>query len=208
VESKCQTIPRIDVDSEKAKVSNGSLTGTFRNVHQRGFTLIEVLIVAAIVITVAAMAFGMSNGARPIAMRSSATQFDAALAYGKALAATSGNGATLVIEPRESAGFAIDVYSGRPTVADALHPSGMATVAADGNIAESTLGAPPFAVFIDGAGHVSMAQAPLNATPAPMASEPACPASGQWMLTITDARTHAGDTRALPCTKAIGGSPD
>jgi prepilin-type N-terminal cleavage/methylation domain-containing protein len=177
-------------------------------VHQRGFTLIEVLIVAAIVITVAAMAFGMSNGARPIAMRSSVTQFDAALAYGKALAGTSGNGATLVVEPRVPEGFSIDVYSGRPTTTNTLHPSGMATVAAEGNIAESTLGAPPLAIFINGAGHVSMAEALANGTPAPMASEPACPASGQWVLTFSDGRGQTGDTRALPCTKAVGGSPE
>jgi hypothetical protein len=84
----------------------------------------------------------------------------------------------------------------------------MASVFADGDVAEATLGGPPLALFLNSAGHVSMAEAPLHATPAPMASEPACPASGQWVLTFSDARPAARDTRVLPCSKAVGGSPE
>jgi hypothetical protein len=157
---------------------------------------------------IAAIGFGMTTGARPMAMRSSVTQFDAALAYARALAATSGNGATLLLTPRAPVGFLIAVYSGRPTAADALSPAGIAPLSADGDVAEATLGKPPFAIYLNSAGHASMARTAAGATPSPT-SEPACPPSGQWMLTFSDARTStAPETRLLHCLQAISSSPE
>ena len=165
--------------------------------RQRGFTLIELLIVAAIVITVAAFALSASNGLHPMAMRSALSQFDAALAYGKAVASTSGNGATLLVTLRES-GFAIAIYSGRPTAADALKPAGIAPLLADGSIREVTVGAPPFAIFLDAAGHAALA-AFSGATPAPMPAQPACPASREWTLELASSNQASSTLRALPC---------
>jgi hypothetical protein len=84
----------------------------------------------------------------------------------------------------------------------------MATLVAEGGISEATLGSPPFALFLNSAGHASMATAAAGATPAPAAAEPACPSSGEWSLTFSDGRTTARATRLLPCAKAIGGSPE
>jgi prepilin-type N-terminal cleavage/methylation domain-containing protein len=170
-------------------------------VRQKGFTVIEMLIVVAIVVTVATIAFGMSPGARPMAMRSAVTQFDAALAYAKAIAATSGNGATLLIVPSGPAGFTMSLLSGRPTAPQALQPAGIAPFTSDASISEATLGSPPFALYVNGAGRVSMAHAAVASTPAPAAAEPACPASGEWVLAFTDGR--GTDTRRLACGKAL-----
>jgi prepilin-type N-terminal cleavage/methylation domain-containing protein len=170
--------------------------------RQRGFTLLEMLVVVAIVITVATI-FCFRSGARPIAMRSALTEFDAALAYGKALAATSGNGATLAFAPTDS-GFRIDVYSGRPTAPGALHPAGIAPFVLDGGVGEATMGAPPFALFLNSAGHASMA-AFSGPAPAPMSSEPACPSGGRWVLTFTDSAgvsLAAQRSRTLACQPA------
>ena len=166
--------------------------------RQRGFTLIEVLIVAAIVITVAAFALNMTNGTRPMAKRSALTQFDAALAYGKAIASTSGNGATLLITPRQP-GFAITIYSGRPTAVEALKPAGIAPMLSDAGIREENIGAPPFAIFLDSGGHAAVA-AVGGGTPAPMPAQPACPPSGEWTLEFGTGKQAPYDLRTLPCT--------
>jgi prepilin-type N-terminal cleavage/methylation domain-containing protein len=166
-------------------------------VRERGFTLIELLVVAAIVITVAAFALSLSNGLHPMAMRSALSQFDAALAYGKAIASTSGNGATLLVTARQS-GFEISIYSGRPTAAGALKPAGIAPLLADGTMHEISVGPPPFAIFLDGAGHAALA--PFSgATPAPMPAQPSCPASRDWTLEFTSGNQAVSTLRSLPC---------
>lgn len=158
----------------------------------------------AIVITVATIAFGMSPGARPLAMRSAVTQFDAALAYARAIAATSGNGATLVLTPRDPVGFTMSLYSGRPTAPNALQVAGMAPIATDAAVTEATLGQPPLALYVNGGGRVSIGRVDASATPAPLAAEPACPAAGEWVLTFTDGRApSASDVRRLECSRAL-----
>ncbi|HKU68716.1 MAG TPA: hypothetical protein VJP85_13140, partial [Candidatus Baltobacteraceae bacterium] len=102
--------------------------------RQRGTTLLEVLLTAAIAMLIAAAVFGFARGSRAFAMRSAISQFDAALAYAQALAANSGNGATLVFQPRAISGgavlpgFKLVVYSGRPTSAGALAQAAIAPV--------------------------------------------------------------------------------
>lgn len=167
--------------------------------RQRGFSLIEVIIVVAIVITVATFVLAASSGARPYAARSAATQFDAALAYGRALAATSGNGATLLFTPGR-AGFAISFYSGRPTAAGALRPAAAPPMAAQAEVHEASVGPPPFALFLNSAGHATLA-AVAAGTPAPMSAEPPCPPGGSWTLTFADGRRQ--EERVLPCFAAI-----
>ena len=139
-----------------------------------------------------------------MAVRSSVTQFDAALAYAKAIAATSGNGATMLVAPRLPAGFAITLFSGRPTARDALQPAGIAPFSADAAVAEATLGPPPFALYVNSAGRVSMAPSATFGTPPPLAAEPRCPSAGEWVLAFTDGRGPKGtDVRRLTCSKAL-----
>src|SRR5579885_1619356 len=131
---------------------------------QRGFTLVEVLVSAAIVSLLVAAGFGLSASVHPLGARSAAAQFDAALDYARALAAQNPNGATLTV----SAGR-IAVYSGRPTAAGALAPAPLAPLSTAGaQAAEVSLGSGPFALLVDGEGRVTGASF-QGQTPAPMA---------------------------------------
>lgn len=166
---------------------------------QRGFTLIEVVVAAAIAALLVAAGAGVSAAMHPLGSRSAAAQFDAALDYARALAAQSPNGATLVVSARQVA-----VYSGRPTSPGALVPAPLAPVSIEGaQAAEASLGAAPFALFVDGEGRVTAA-AFQGATPAPMATPPPCPPAGAWSVTFTDPRASA--VRQLACN-APQGSP-
>lgn len=159
--------------------------------RQRGFTLIEVVIVVAIVITIATFAFAAGPRRGSFGTRSALTQLDAALAYAKGLAATSGNGATLLFVPHIP-GVAIEVYGGRPDAPDALWSAGIAPFVLDVDVSESSIGSPPFALYLDSAGYAAAARF-TGATPAPLAAEPACPPSGRWAIRVAQA------FRNLPC---------
>ncbi|HEY5257487.1 MAG TPA: type II secretion system protein [Candidatus Baltobacteraceae bacterium] len=83
---------------------------------QRGFTLIEMVVVAAILALLATVAV-ISLAQRPGALESAVNGFDASLAAARAIAASSGNGATLVFAARTPAslpGYTLTVYRGRP----------------------------------------------------------------------------------------------
>lgn len=160
--------------------------------HQRGFTTLEVLVAAAIAATLCAAGFAFSLGSRPFAARSAVTQFDGALDYARSIAASSG-GATVLISPS-----GLGVFTGRPTAPGALQPAPLAPMALSGvTISEATAGAAPLALFVDAEGRVSIARY-AGATPAPMASEPVCPASGVWTITFADMRSTVH--RELACT--------
>lgn len=162
--------------------------------HQRGFTTLEVLVAAAIAVVLCAAGIGLSQASHPFAMRSAVTQFDAALDYARAIAPGSG-GATILISP---AGLA--VFSGRPTAPDALRAAPLAPMSLPGvAVSEAAAGSEPLALFVGVEGRVTVAQY-SGATPAPMASEPACPASGVWTITFADARSTA--RRVLACSAA------
>jgi hypothetical protein len=142
-------------------------------------------------------------------MRSAAAEFDAAIAYGRTIAATSGNGATLVFNRRLDAngsvtpGFVLTLYAGRPTTAGALQLARIAPVLSSGEVAEAKLGAVPFTLFLDSAGHVSgMSGAFVPGTV--LATDPGCP-SGASSLVLTFSDPHATDTRTLPCNVPVFG---
>lgn len=144
-------------------------------------------------------------------MRSAAAQFDAALAYARALAATSGNGATLVFDRRTAAdgtalpGFKLTVYSGRPTSAGALRSSSLPPVESGSDVSEARLGGVPFSIFLNGAGHASGMRGAASAAAA-IATDPGCPSRESAIaLTFSDAR--AADARTLACNTAAGGTP-
>jgi prepilin-type N-terminal cleavage/methylation domain-containing protein len=177
--------------------------------RERGMTLVELLIAVAIVAAIAGAIAFLSRGARPYAMRSAVVQFDAAYAYAVSLAAASGNGATIVLLPRNGVpGFSIAIYSGRPTSANALVPAPMPTMLADGDVREANLGAPPLALFVNSGGHVSIEAGFHGATPAPLSNEPGCPQGGAWSLKFSDPRTSQGaGARSMPCAAAEPGTP-
>lgn len=144
-------------------------------------------------------------------MRSAASQFDAALAYARAVAATSGNGATLVFDRRTAAdgtalpGFKLTVYSGRPTSSGALRSSSLPPVESVADVSEARLGGVPFSIFLNGAGHASGMRgiAPVEGA---AASDPGCP-SGESAISLTFSDARASGVRTLACNAPMSGLP-
>src|SRR5579862_6328896 len=152
---------------------------------QRGFTLIETIVAVAIIAILLAAGGVWMLGMRPGALAQATNDYDAALASARAIASTSGNGATLAFVPRldggrRLSGFTLRVYSGRPASINAVQATTAMPVESDAAISEKTLGALPFAIFIGASGHVSGAgsypslDAAGNATFPAIATEPAC----------------------------------
>lgn len=183
---------------------------------ERGFTLIEFLVVVCLV---AILTFGivtLTLARHPGELASAARSFDASLDAARAIAATSGNGATIVVAPRTQKttqntplpGFILTVYRGRPTAANAVSATTVMPIVSDISVKEATLGSPPFAIFLSSAGHASgLAAYPSfdssgNAVFSAIAQQPSCP-SGSLTLTFTG--PNATQTRTLSChTLAIG----
>ena len=149
---------------------------------QRGTTLIEMLLVVAIVAMVSAVAF-LSSGNRLFETRSAATIFDALFAHARAVAATNGGTATLTFAPAPSGSGA--VVSLVPLVD--VPPQ---TLRAD--VSEAALGRPPFSISVDAYGHAT--------APGP------CPAAGGYSLTFKAGA--ASEVRLLPCPVSAAGSPE
>ena len=83
---------------------------------EHGFTLIETVVAVGISVMLLVAGGVWMLGMRPGALRNAADDFDANLVAARAIAAGSGNGATVVFLPRiGTPGFIMRVYSGRPT---------------------------------------------------------------------------------------------
>ncbi len=181
--------------------------------RERGFTLLEALVtvgILALLLVAGAWAFSL----HPNALVAATDDVDAALASARAIAASSGNGATIAFAPRADArgnplaGFTLRIYSGRPDAPGAVRATSAMPVIADASVRERTLGAPPFSIFIDSAGNASGAasypaiDASGNASFATIAQEPACPPGG-FTLTLRDLQSRASATRTLSCRVAL-----
>jgi prepilin-type N-terminal cleavage/methylation domain-containing protein len=170
---------------------------------QRGFSLVEMALTVGILAMLLFAGAAFALGSRPVAMNSAATGFEAQFEAARSLAAATGNGATIVVQPRVPLGFKSIVYAGRPTAGDALAVTSVPQIASDAEISEAGFGRPPFAIFISGSGHVSMAGSYPSAAQfdspvmTPIASEPACPAAGSYALTFS--ANGAARTLDLAC---------
>ena len=183
---------------------------------ERGFTLVEMVVAVAILTILVAAGGVWMLATHPGALRAAADDFDADLASARAVAASSGNGATIVFAPRTdpsgnpSPGFQLRVYSGRPTAAGAVQPTSSMPIVSDAVVSEKTFGSPPFAIFLSSAGYpTGVASYPTiandgSATFAPIAQQPPCPAGG-IVLTFSNAQ-GAKDTRTLACGASVLGS--
>ena len=179
--------------------------------RERGFTLIELVVAVGIGI-VLLMAGGVwLLGMRPAALRNAADDFDANLAAARAIAGTSGNGATIAFLPRTgTSGFVMRVYSGRPTASGVVRRTSVMDLTSGATVSEATAGAPPFAIFLSSAGFASATGRYPNvaadgsvAFPA-IARQPACPVGG-IVLTFTSAQ-GASERRTLPCNTLVSGT--
>ncbi len=173
------------------------------------FTLIEVLVCVAAVSLLTAAAVGFGAASRPLAASSAADSFDAALDYARTVAASSGNGATIVFLPRKDGrgarlrGFTMRVYSGRPNAPNALQPAALAPLVSQADVGEAALGGAPLSIFINGAGS-AVGQSGAVDSSSVQATEPACPdAGGRMILTFADPRTSL--TRSLACPQTVAG---
>jgi prepilin-type N-terminal cleavage/methylation domain-containing protein len=177
--------------------------------RERGFTLLEIVVAVAVAaMLLAAGLWAMAE--HPASLAAATGGLDGALAAARSIAASSGNGATLVFAPRSaSSGFSLRVYRGRPNAAGAVAATTFGQVISDVAIRERTLGAVPFALFLDSAGNASgSAQYPsFDPGGSPIFStisrEPPCPAGG-FVLTLTSPQSSATVTRMLPCAASAG----
>jgi hypothetical protein len=141
----------------------------------RGQTLVEIAVVLAIVLTAVAGAYSLSRSPAP-AIAAGVT-LPAILGEARSLAATSGDGATVILAPDGPAGaasaFRVTLFGGRP------RPDGLFNAASParserfaGSLSSSTAGAGAVAIFISTAGSVSYAAwSPDRGT---LAGEPPC----------------------------------
>src|SRR5581483_11760155 len=183
---------------------------------EHGFTLIELLVAVSILAILSVGIITLALAKRPGALTAATQEFDASFAAARAIAATSGNGATIVVAPRtvqggqQLQGFTLTVYRGRPTAANAVTATTVMPIVSDATIREATLGAPPFTIFLSSAGHASgVASYPsFSAQGDPVFSlitqQPSCP-NGSLRLTFSS--TNATQTRTLSCRTLVFGSP-
>jgi prepilin-type N-terminal cleavage/methylation domain-containing protein len=178
---------------------------------EAGFTLLEMVVTVAIAVILLAAGGVWMLSMRPGALRGALDDFDANLAAAKAIAATSGNGATLVFEPQSngSPGYTLAVYSGRPTATGAVTATNTMIANSAATVSETHFGSPPFAIFLSSAGYpTGKAGYPTLSSGVPnfttIASEPPCP-SGGIELTFTSPQGVTA-TRTLPCNVVIAGT--
>jgi prepilin-type N-terminal cleavage/methylation domain-containing protein len=177
--------------------------------HERGFTLLEIAVALGI-FAMLLLAGLWAMATHPTALVSATDDLDAALASARAIAASSGNGATLVFSARNDGGkgFVLRLYRGRPDESGAVQPESTMDLVSSAGIKERTLGSPPFSIFIDSAGDASgIASYPsFDSSGAAeftvIPQEPPCP-NGGFLITLTNPQGTASATRALPCRSVL-----
>ncbi len=178
---------------------------------EAGFTLLELVVSVAIAVILLTAGGYWLLSMHPGALRGALDDFDANLAIAKAIAASSGNGATLIFEPQTngSLGYTLRVYSGRPTAAGAVTQTNTMIANSAATVKEAHFGSPPFAIFLSSAGYpTGKAGYPTVTSGVPnfttIATEPPCPAGG-IELTFTSPQGVTA-SRTLPCNVVVSGT--
>ncbi|MGH7683073.1 MAG: hypothetical protein ACREMT_01910 [Vulcanimicrobiaceae bacterium] len=151
--------------------------------------LIEVLAAIGIAVTLLASLGSFTLGRKPYALHATVESMRAFVADARSVGATSGQGATIVIAPRDG-GFVATLYPYRPLAGADLSSPAVRTLS--GNAAVTGT-----AIFISSSGTTSSSATWLPAS-GTLSSEPACTNGTQ--LTIGDG--FATETHVVPCGSA------
>src|SRR5579872_6761581 len=151
--------------------------------------LIETIVCVAIVVTLTAAVGSYALGRKAYAIRAAVQSFAAFLDDARAVAQTSGMGATIAIAGDTNGGFTARLYPYRPLEGADLSGAPVRTL--KGNVALT-----PLAIFISSSGTASATSwTPQNGT---LASEPSCE---KISLTFSDG--IASETHTIPCGLAV-----
>jgi prepilin-type N-terminal cleavage/methylation domain-containing protein len=147
---------------------------------ERGFTLIELLVVVGIVAVLLIAAGAFALGQRNYEIKAAGDRFDSLVDAARAIARSSGNGATLtVVKGGGGSGFVARVLSGRPNDLLAMKYSAIPALESNASIKEtSDLNTePPFAIFVNSRGNMSAASGWIFPDSGTIAQEPTCTAA-------------------------------
>jgi type II secretory pathway pseudopilin PulG len=181
------------------------VTGTALGVEQRrrggeaGFTLVEIVVVVAIVVTTALAGVAISLGSRSFAVATAASEFDHIVDSARTIARET-QGATLLFAP-DVFGDGTEVRVVTPGPNGALSPTTVPTLHTRAAIEESeSLGKAPFAFVVHATGALGgrpgYRTGPPNTIP-----EVGCPPSGWFHFLIHAAGATA--ERTLPCRTTL-----
>src|SRR5271165_3489533 len=125
--------------------------------RERGFTDLEVTLAAAL-LALTLLAFGaVSLERRPGSLAAASVALPSLVERARALAETTGDGATLAFTPIAS-GLAVTLYPHRPTSSSAFSPGGVEQLERYRVfVASSVSAAAPFALFLSSSGGASYA---------------------------------------------------
>lgn len=147
---------------------------------ERGFTLIEVLVVVGIVALLVLAVGAFALGQRNYEIKAASDRFDSLVDAARAIARSSGNGATLtVVKGAGGTGFVARVLNGRPNNVPAMAYANIPALESNASIKEtSDLNTEaPFAIFVNSRGNMSAAAGWVYPDSGTIAQEPTCTAA-------------------------------
>ncbi|HEY1729349.1 MAG TPA: hypothetical protein VGG22_13305 [Candidatus Baltobacteraceae bacterium] len=152
--------------------------------------LIETIVCVAIIVIVTAGFGAYTLGRKSYALRAAVQSFAAFLDDARAVAQTSGTGATIEIAGDTQGGFIATLYPYRPLEGADLSSAPVRTL--KGNVALT-----PVAIFISSSGTASTTSWTVNA--GVLSSEPACDTT----IGLTFSDGVATEAHTIPCGQAV-----
>lgn len=152
--------------------------------------LIETIVCVAIVVILTAALGGYALGRKAYAIRAAVQSFAAFLDDARAVAQTSGAGATIAIASDTNGGFTATLYPYRPMEGADLSSAAVRTL--KGNVALT-----PIAIFIASSGTASATSWTVNA--GALSSEPACDTT----IGLTFSDGIMSESHTIPCGLAV-----
>jgi hypothetical protein len=156
---------------------------------ERGSSLVEILVVLSLMLALLAGTYALSNA--PASVASSALALPRLFDEARVLAATSGDGATIVLTPSAGPavrGFDVALYRYRPRSNGAYSAGGITLEKTEhlaGALSTSATGSAPVAIFLSTSGTASYAAwSPIVGS---ISQEPACTAPLNLMITAGNA---------------------